>query len=155
MRLFKTGDIHQKFGGSSMTKVEGRVVRINRPNQVVYTIFSDLTNFAANLPSDMLERSEVRVTPNTLVGKVQGFELGIEVLQRTPFEKIEYKHYGNSPIEFNIDVNMTYVSPSSCDFQFIVRANIPAMLKFMIVGKLQEAVDKITDQIEQATSAIP
>ena len=50
---------------------------------------------------------------------------------------------------------MTYVSASSCDFQFIVRANIPAMLKFMIVGKLQEAVDKITDQIEQATSAIP
>ncbi len=155
MKLYKIGDIDQKFGGNSMTKVEGRVVRINRPNQVVYSIFSDLTNFAANLPQEMIDKSEVRVTPNTLIGKVQGFELGIEVLQRTPFEKIEYKHYGNSPIEFNIDVNMTYVSASSCDFQFIVRANIPAMLKFMIVGKLQEAVDKITDQIEQATSAIP
>jgi carbon monoxide dehydrogenase subunit G len=139
----------------SKTKTEGRVIRIARPAEVLYSIFSDLTNFTENIPPEMLGNAEVRSTPNTIVGKVQGFEVGMEVKHRKPFSKIEYSQYGATPIAFDLSVNLESLSPGTTDLQIVLETELSGMYKMMLGSKLQEVVDKITDQLEQAMGVFP
>lgn len=139
----------------SKTKTEGRVIRIARPAEVLYSIFSDLTNFTNNLPPEILGNADVQSTPNTIVGKVQGFEVGLEVKSRKPFSKIEYTQYGATPISFNLSVNLNNLSPGTTDLQIILETELSGMYKIMLGSKLQEMVDKITDQLEQAMGVFP
>jgi carbon monoxide dehydrogenase subunit G len=139
----------------SKTKTEGRVIRIARPAEVLYSIFSDLTNFTDNVPPEMLGNAEVQSTPNTIVGKVQGFEVGLEIKNRKPFSKIEYSQYGATPIAFDLSINLETLSPGTTDLQIILETELSGMYKMMLGSKLQEVVDKITDQLEQAMGVFP
>ncbi len=132
------------------THLEGRTVRLKHSPQVVYSLFSDLSNFTRNLPQEMRDKAEITASADTLVGKVQGFELGIHVSERIPFNRIRYEQYGASPFTFEIDVSLTDMGDGSTEFQLFFDSEIPGMIKMMLGNKLQEAIDKITDQIQAA-----
>lgn len=134
----------------STTDIQGRVVRIPRPAEFLYAVFTDLNNFTKNLPGDMIDKSQVTSTEDTLVAKVQGFELGLQIGDRTPFSRIKYRQYGNSPFPFEFTVNLTAIDPGHTDFQLGLSTELPAMFKMMLGSKLQEVIDKVTDQIESA-----
>ncbi|MDP3453231.1 MAG: hypothetical protein Q8R90_09775 [Bacteroidales bacterium] len=138
----------------SNSHIEGRVVRISRPASSLYSLFSDLTNFTRNLPQDMRDKADIKSTPDTLVASVQGFEIGMKVCERSPFTYVKYDHYGSTPIPFAITVNLNDLGNGSCDFQLIMDTQLSGMFKMMLGGKLQEVVDKITDEIERAMGAM-
>jgi len=137
------------------TVIEGRTVRIARPSEVLYSVFSDLTNFTRNLPPEITSKADLQATPNNIIAKVQGFELGMEVTERRPFNKVRYSQYGSTPINFDLTVNLQEISTSTTQFQLTLETELSGMYKMMLGGKLQEVVDKITDQLENTMGVFP
>jgi|GEM_PF-2181662 hypothetical protein len=128
--------------------VEGRIVRISRPAEAVYMVFSDFSHFTRFISADIMEKYELKIGEETVIGKAYGFELGMQIAERTPFSGIVYKQYGRMPIEFSLAVNITTLAPGTCDFQLILETELPGIYKMMLGNKLQEVVDKLTDNIE-------
>ena len=53
----------------------------------------------------------------------------------------------NSPVPFNMWIQLLPVTDDSCKMRVTVKADIPVFLKPMIGGKLQDGVDKIADAL--------
>ncbi|HCT94515.1 MAG: hypothetical protein A2X19_06580 [Bacteroidetes bacterium GWE2_39_28] len=139
---------------ASSTHIEGRVVRIARPVEVLFAVFTDLTNFTKNIPPEMAGKADLTTTPDTLVARAQGMELGVKIAERTPFSRIVYEQYGNSPFPFSFTINLDSPDPSHTDFQLVMDTELSGMFKMMLGGKLKEIVDRVTDQIEMALGAV-
>ncbi len=137
------------------TQAIGRTVKIQQPASQIFGIFSDLTNFTKSLPADIGKSADIHSTSDTLAGKVQGFEIGIKVAERVPFSLIRYEQYGKSPFPFNFIMNIESVSPTESLFNLELNAELSGMFKMMLGGKLQEAVDKITDELEKGMGGLP
>ena len=139
----------------SSTQVTGRKVKLQQPDSMVFALFSDLTNFTKNLPEEMQKKADVVATADTLSGKVQGFTLGIKVVEKIPFSLIRYEQYGKVPFSFNFIVRIEATSPNDCTFYLELNAELSGMFKMMLGGKLQEAVDKVTDELEKGMGGSP
>lgn len=131
------------------TKAFGRRVVLNQSAPVIYGVFSDLKHFATNLPQEILDKSEIRFDSDYLLAKVQGFELGIKIEERSPFNFIKFIQYGTTPVNFDFWVRIEPLDSNSCAFQLELDAQLGTMMKMMVGGKVQEAIDKLTDELEK------
>lgn len=151
-RCSESGDFHQTLGvetnSMSATQVRGRDLQVKHPPVVLYTLFSDLRRFADNLPADL--KDKVTVDADTIVASAQGIEMGLRVDQRIPYSLISLAETGKFPFPFKINFHFSPVGADGSLFYIELYAELPTMVKMMMGGKLQEMVDKITDQIEQA-----
>lgn len=135
----------------SKTVIEGRKVTVNRPKEMLYSVFSDLTNFSNNLSSELFEQYNVVASKETIAARVQGFEVGIEICSQEPYNKVVYKQYGATPFEFTITINLQEEPGNSVTtFQFVLEMSLPIMYKMLIGNKIQEGIDKITQELEKA-----
>lgn len=134
------------------TKIKGRRITVNHPDREIYAVFSDLRHFAENLPQDIKEKSEVTYDSDHLVAKVQGFELGVRIQERIPFSAVRFVRDGSAPIDFEFRVDIESLSPTSCAFNLELDAQLGTMLRMMVGSKLQEAIDKLTDELEKRLS---
>lgn len=132
------------------TQIKGRRVIVKYPVQALFELFSDLTNFTRNLPQDMLKGSEVTSTKDTLVAKVQGFEIGLLVAERVEYSLIRYDQYGKNLFPYTFFVRLDSKGEAETEFMIEMDTELSGMFKMMVGGKLQELVDKVTDQIEMA-----
>lgn len=129
-----------------MTRVEGRKAVFPHPPAIVFPMFSDMRNFVANLPED--KKKDISATADYITGKVQGFEMGVEIEERLPFSIIRLKEYGTSPFKFHVNLNFCPNDHGGTDFHLVLEADLNMMMKMMIGGRLKEAVDKFTDVLE-------
>ena len=130
----------------SKTEVLGKKVQVNQPAERVFTAFSDLSNFTKNLPEE--HRDKVSANVDTLVVKAQGFELGIRVVERTPNSLVRFEHYGAQTLfPFTIWIHIGEVGIGASTLQIELQAELNMMMKMMLGSKLQEGVDKITEQM--------
>jgi len=132
------------------TQIKGRRVVVKYPARALFELFSDLTNFTKNLPQDMLKGSEVTATRDTLIAKVQGFEIGLVVAERVEFSLVRYDQYGKNIFPYTFFVRLDSKSEAETEFMIEMDTELSGMFKTMVGGKLQELVDKVTDQIEMA-----
>ena len=131
-----------------ITQVKGRKVVVKHPADVLFSLFSDLTNFSRNLPSDIRDKVELQSTTDTLLAKVMGFQVGIKVEERIPYSSIRYVQFAKSPVQFTFKVLFNTVDDVSTEFQLELEADLHGIFQ-MMSGKLQGAVDKVTDEIER------
>ena len=136
------------------TNAVGRKIKVARPASLLFSVFSDLTNFTRSMPADALEKAKVVSTPDTIKGKVQGMDMGIKIAERIPFSLIRYDQLGTSPIPFRIYVRMESITESESTFQIEIEAELSGMFKMMLGGKMQEGVDKLTDELEKAMGGV-
>ena len=129
-----------------MTTIEGRQAHFPQPPAMIFPIFSDLRNFAANLPED--KKKDIVFDQDSIVGKVQGFELGVKIDERHPFSYIRLIEAGSTPIRFNIWLNFKPSDTGGTHFQIVAEIEMNMMIKMMVGNKLQDAVNQITDQLE-------
>lgn len=134
-----------------ITKVKGRRVVVRHPSGVLFSIFSDLNNLYENLPSDLREKFDLKPTTDTLVAHVMGFHIGIIVEERIPFSSVKYIQFGKSPVPFTIWAFLDSISDADTEFHIELDAELHGIFT-MMSGKLQEAVDKVTDEIERGLS---
>lgn len=126
-----------------MAHYESKKGTVSKPQAELYMGFVDMRNFTAMLPEEY--RDKVTADYDNLSASVQGFNIGVMVDERRPYDLIRIIS-SNSPVEFCI---LLHFEPATegmkTEFSIELDANINLMMKAMLGGKIREALDKIVD----------
>ena len=133
-----------------MTKFESSVKQIPYPVEDVYRKISDLSNLERvrdRVPEDKLnsfsfdsDSVSVNVSP---VG-----DLKLRIIEREENKCVKFETE-QSPLPFNLWIQVLPVSDTESKMKVTVKADIPFMLKGMVSGPLQDGVEKIADALSQ------
>ena len=133
-----------------MTKFESSVKQIPYPVENVYRNISDLSNLERvrdRIPEDKLQEFQfdsdsvqVSVAP---VGTIK-----LRIIEREENKCVKFETE-QSPIPFNLWIQVLPVSETESKMKVTVKADIPFMLKGMVSGPLQDGVEKIADALSQ------
>ena len=131
-----------------MSKYESGVKQIPHPQTAVYNTLSDLNNIESikdRIPADQVkdlafdrDSVSVNVAP---VGSIK-----LRIVDRDEPKCIKFETE-NSPVPFNLWVQLLPVTETTCKMKVTVKADIPVFLKPMVGSKLQDGVDKIADAL--------
>ena len=133
-----------------MTKFESNVKQIPYPVEDVYRNISDLSNLERvrdRIPQDKLQdfqfdsdSVQVSVSP---VGTIK-----LRICEREENKCVKFETE-QSPMPFNLWIQVLPVSDTESKMKVTVKADIPFMLKGMVSGPLQDGVEKIADALSQ------
>lgn len=133
-----------------MTKFESSVKQIPYPVEHVYRNISDLSNLERvrdRIPEDKLQdfqfdsdSVQVSVAP---VGTIK-----LRIIEREENKCVKFETE-QSPLPFNLWIQVLPVSETESKMKVTVKADIPFMLKGMVSGPLQDGVEKIADALAQ------
>ena len=133
-----------------MTKFESSVKQIPYPVEDVYRNISDLSNLERvrdRVPEDKLnsfsfdsDSVSVNVAP---VG-----DLKLHIIERDENKCVKFESV-QSPLPFNLWIQVLPVSATESKMKVTVQADIPFMLKGMVAGPLQDGVDKIAEALSK------
>ena len=133
-----------------MTKFESSVKQIPYPVENVYRNISDLSNLERvrdRIPEDKLQdfqfdsdSVQVSVAP---VGTIK-----LRIIEREENKCVKFETE-QSPLPFNLWIQVLPVSETESKMKITVKADIPFMLKGMVAGPLQDGVEKIADALSQ------
>ena len=133
-----------------MTKFESNVKQIPYPVEDVYRNISDLSNMERvrdRIPQDKLQdfqfdsdSVQVSVSP---VGTIK-----LRICEREENKCVKFETE-QSPLAFNLWIQVLPVDSTSSKMKVTVKADIPFMLKGMVSGPLQDGVEKIADALSQ------
>lgn len=129
-----------------MNKYESGIKQIPYRQQSVYDKLSNLENIEAvkdRIPEDKVkgltfDRDSVSVDVPP-VGSVT-----LRIVEREEPKCVKFEAV-NSPVPFNLWVQMLPVTEATSKMKVTVKADIPVFLKPMIGNKLQDGVDKIAE----------
>ena len=133
-----------------MTKFESSIKQIPYPVENVYRNISDLGNLERvrdRIPEDKLQEFQfdsdsvqVSVSP---VGTIK-----LRIIEREENKCVKFETE-QSPLPFNLWIQVLPVSETESKMKVTVKADIPFMLKGMVAGPLQDGVEKIADALSQ------
>ena len=133
-----------------MTKFESSVKQIPYPVEDVYRNISDLSNLERvrdRIPQDKLQdfqfdsdSVQVSVSP---VGTIK-----LRICEREENKCVKFETE-QSPMPFNLWIQVLPVDSNSSKMKVTVKADIPFMLKGMVSSPLQDGVEKIADALSQ------
>lgn len=133
-------------------KYESSIREIPHAQETVYQSLSDLRN---------LERIKERMPEE----KVQGMEfdqdtmavsmppvgrIALRIIEREEPKCIKFETE-QSPLDFNFWIQLLPVTEQSCKMRLTLKADLNPLIRGMVGGKLQEAIDKIAEML----AAIP
>lgn len=131
-----------------MAQYKSKPVTINRPTDFISEKFADLSVFAGNLDA-MPEAERARIgdvyfeKDAITIDTKQVGTIRFQVQERTPL-RIVMNAVG-SPVPLDLIVNLTPVGAESTEIVTEIDVEIPAMLRPMIGGAMQKAVDQFGD----------
>lgn len=126
-------------------EVKSKKAVVSKAPYELYMAFVDMRNFIQFLPED--KKADVTADFDSLHAVVQGFNIGVKVVQRTPYSKIEFADDG-APFQFRLTVHFDAASdPYKTDFQLVLDADLNFMMKTLLGGKLKDALDKVVDTL--------
>ena len=133
-----------------MTKFESSIKQIPYPVEAMYRNISDLSNLERvrdRIPQDKLQdfqfdsdSVQVSVSP---VGTIK-----LRICDREENKCVKFETE-QSPLAFNLWIQVLPVSDTTSKMKVTVQADIPFMLKGMVSGPLQDGVEKIADALSQ------
>ena len=126
-------------------EIKSKRAVVSKAPYELYMLFTDLRNFVNLLPED--KKEGVEADYDWIHAQVQGFNVGVKVVSRVPYSKIEYADDG-APFKFGLTLHFDPAhDPYKTDFQIIVDADLNFMMKAMLGGKIKEALDKVVDAL--------
>ena len=126
-------------------EIKSKRAVVSKAPYELYMTFVDMRNFVQFLPED--KKEGVTADYDTIHAQVQGFNIGVKVVERVPYSRIEYVDDG-APFQFRLKLHFDPATdPYKTDFQIVVDAEINFMMKSLLGGKIKEALDKIVDAL--------
>jgi len=133
-----------------MTKFESGIKVIPYPQENVYQIISDLNNLARirdRVPNDKIQ--EFTFDSDTVSMAVPPVGLvSLHIIERDEPKCIKFETV-QSPMPFNLWIQILPVNDQSSKMKVTVAADIPVFLKSMVSGPLQDGVDKVAEALSQ------
>ena len=116
---------------------------VSRHPAEMFMAFADMRSFVQMLPED--KKQGVTADYDTITATVQGFTLGVKVTRREPYQYIELQDNG-APFHFMVSLHFDEAAESGkTDFHIDLLVDLNVMMKMMIGGRIQEALDKVVD----------
>lgn len=138
-----------------MAQYKSKAITINRPAEFISDKFADLSVFAGNLDA-MPEAERARIgdvsfeKDSITIDTKQVGTIRFQVKERTS-SRIVMNAVG-SPVPLDLVVNLTSVGAESTEIVTEIDVEIPAMLRPMIGGAMQKAVDQFGDLMAKLNS---
>ena len=125
-------------------EIKSKRAIVSKAPYELYMAFVDMRNFVQFVPED--KRGEVTADFDSVHAVVQGFNVGVKVVQRVPYSRIEFADDG-APFQFRLTMHFDAASsdPYRTDFQIVLDAELNFMMKTLLGGKLKDALDKVVD----------
>ena len=131
--------------GVDMAEFKSKRAIVSKAPYELYMAFVDMRNFVQFVPED--KRGDVTADFDTIHATVQGFNVGVKVVQRTPYSKIEFADDG-APFQFVLSMHFDAApDPYKTNYHISLDADLNFMMKALLGSKLQEALDRIVDAI--------
>ena len=131
-----------------MAKFESSVKQVPYPQEAVYRNISDLRNLERvkdRVPEDRLK--DFAFDQDTVSMNVPPVgQISIRIIDRDEPKCVKFETE-QSPMPFNLWVQVLPTSANSAKMKITVDADIPFMLKGMVAGPLQDAVEKVADAL--------
>lgn len=119
--------------------------QVSKGPEELYMAFCDMSNFSKLMPGQ--QKAEVTADYDNLKITVQGFTIAVKIDERQPYHLIRIISV-ESPVEF---VGALHFDPSALpgktDFSIVLDVNLNFMMKTMLGGKIQQALDKVVDTL--------
>ena len=124
-------------------EIKSKRAVVSKAPYELYMAFVDMRNFLQFIPEE--KREGVTADYDTIHATVQGFNIGVKVVARTPYSKIEFADDG-APFQFRLVMHFDAANdPYRTDFQICLDAELNFMMKTLLGGKLKDALDKVVD----------
>ena len=124
-------------------QIKSKRAVVSKAPYELYMGFTDMRNFVRMLPED--KKADVTADYDSIHAVVQGFSIGVKVVDRTPYSKIEFADDG-APFSFSLKMHFDASSdPYKTDFQICLDADLNFMMKTLLGSKLQDGLNKIVD----------
>ena len=133
-----------------MTEIHSKHAVVSKAPAELYMVFTDLRNLIQFLPED--KKEDVIADYDSISARIQGFTIGIKVLERTPYSKILYGDSG-APFKFSASLYFDLVQGETykTDFHIDFSAELSVMMKMLLGSKLKDAMDKLVDTLAAAS----
>ena len=132
----------------TMTKFESSIKQVPYPQEAVYRNISDLRNLEKvrdRVPEDKLQ--DFSFDEDTVSVKVDPVgQITLHIIEREEPKCVKFETT-QSPMPFNLWIQVLPVSAETSKMKVTVKAYIPFMLKGMVSGPLQDGVEKIADAL--------
>lgn len=135
-----------------MEKYTSKQVRIERPARMVYDLLSDFSHFTPMLEGKV---EGWRTDGDTCSFTVKGFTINLRMIEKTPYTTLKIAGEDGSPFAFVFWIQLVEIAENDTRIRLTVHAELNMMMKMMLGKKLQEALDKIADQIAAAFNQTP
>lgn len=130
-------------GSIVMVEIKSKNGVVSKAPYDLYMTFVDMRNFIQFLPEE--KKEGVTADFDSIHADVQGFNIGMKVVARVPYSRIEYQDDG-APFEFSLSLHFDPAQdPYKTDFHIVLDADLNFMMKTILGSKLQESLDKIVD----------
>ena len=128
-----------------MVNYKSKRAVVSKAPYELYMAFVDMRNFMQFLPED--KKEGVVADYDSIRATVQGFTIGVKVVDRVPYSKLEFVDDG-APFHFTLTMCFDASSdPYKTDFQIMLDADLNFMMKALLGSKLKDALDKVVDSL--------
>jgi len=135
----------------SESKYESKITSAPYSAAQIYGILSNMENMERVkdlIPQDKIQ--EMDISPDRIRLKVDGLgqKITIAVVDRIENDTIKFGVEG-VPMQANLWIQLKQLIPTDTRIKLTVKADIPAMFKFMIEKKMQEGLDQAAEMLAQ------
>lgn len=127
--------------------------QVLRPAGQIYAAISRFDNLTPAL-ADKVE--EWQATEDTCSFKAKGFTVKLRMAERTEPRHVKIVgDDGGVPVDFAFWIQLQSVSETDTRLRLVLHIELNMMLKMMVGGKLQGALDQIAEGIARAMNEAP
>lgn len=140
-----------------MTEFKSDSITLDATPEMVFNKLSDLENLrtfidkipADKIPADKLEQfRNLKITPDSIsFPSAPMGEMTLAVKERTPHSLIRLEGVG-MPVTLALELRLLPEGTDKCNAVVAICADIPMMLKPMVKGPLQKAVDQFAQVLK-------
>lgn len=135
-----------------LEKYESKQQQILRPASQIYAVVSRFDNFTPIL-KDKVE--EWQADEDSCSFKVKGFTMSLHMIDREEPKFVKIVGEGVTPVDFTFWLQLHEVTPTDTRIRLVLHVELNMMMRMMIGGKLQKALDQIVEQIAQGFNSAP
>ncbi|MCR5270892.1 MAG: SRPBCC family protein [Prevotella sp.] len=131
-----------------MSKFESSIKQVPYSQEAVYNLISDLSNLERvrnRVPEDKIKDFSFDKDSVTVNAPMVG-SITLQIVERDEPKCVKFESV-QSPVPFNLWIQVLPVSETASKMKVTVKADIPFMLKAMVSGPLQDGVEKIADAL--------
>ena len=118
----------------------------------IYAVVSRFDNFTPIL-KDKVE--EWQADEDSCSFKVKGFTMSLRMIDREEPKFVKIVGEGVTPVDFTFWLQLHEVTPTDTRIRLVLHVELNMMMRMMIGGKLQKALDQIVEQIAQGFNSAP